>query len=78
MRILASLTALKEQRHSTGNDYGTNGEKKEHTTARKRRLMLLDDAAMSSINFNRNGSAEFGSALRGSARSGVSQRNIQY
>lgn len=37
------------------------------STTRKRRLMLLDDAAGSSINF-KNASAEFGSAGRASAR----------
>jgi len=40
--------------------------------------MLLDDAAVSSINFNRYGSAEFGSAIRGSAASGLSKKLFQY
>lgn len=41
--------------------------------------MLLDDAACSSINFNRNGSAEFGSAARGSGLQHSSgTRRIQY
>jgi hypothetical protein len=37
---------------------------KEHSSARKRRLMLLQDAAISSRNFNKNGTAEFGSVLK--------------
>ena len=59
-------------------EYGANSEFKENSTTRKRRLMLLDDAAVSSINFNRYGSAEFGSAIRGSAASGISRKILQY
>lgn len=42
--------------------------------------MLLDDAACSSINFNRNGSAEFGSQARNSGGFNHSNgtRQIQY
>lgn len=75
--LIASQTALKSKRGSTGNyEYGGSGH-----TSRKRRLMLLDDAACSSINFNRHGSAEFGSAHRNSAgpnHSSQDNKQIQY
>lgn len=52
---------------SVDQDYG------DHTTARKRRLMLLEDAATSSVNGNKN-SLEFGSqAGRTSVLSGLRQ-----
>ena len=63
---LGSVTDLKSKfAASIENDYQDG----EYSTTRKRRLMLLDDAAGSSVNL-KNQSAEFGSAGRGSALNG--------
>ena len=49
-------TAIKMSQGSVADSQGQ--------TSRKRRLMLLDDAACSDINYCRRGSAEFGSVGR--------------